>query len=225
MANESTPQTRIFLQPIAGPQVLGLYGLAASTFLLSAYWAHWFGSAASPLFLFPFVALFGGLAQFLAGMWAYRARDVLATAMHGLWGTLFMAYGLLVLISLSARVALPVGPPFPELGFWFIPTAAITWVLTFAAKTESKSLVTVLMLLSIGSTLGAIAFLGALTGVLEIAAYFLLGASFAAWYTASGVLLRECFGREVFKIGRTGRLSMASVMGGEGEAGVVRGQA
>jgi succinate-acetate transporter protein len=225
MANESTSQTRIFLQPIAGPQVLGLYGLSAATFLIAAYWAHWFGSEASPLYLFPFVALFGGLAQFLAGMWAFKARDVLATAVHGLWGAFWMAYGLLILLSLSASVTLPVGPAFPELGFWLIPVAAITWILTFAASSESKSLVTVLMLLSIGSTLGAIAFLAGLAGLLEISGYFLIGASFAAWYTASGVLLRECYGREVFAVGRSSKLRMASVMTGEGEAGVVRGQA
>ena len=33
--------------------------------------------------LAPFVLFFGGLAQLLAGMWVYRARDAVATAMHG----------------------------------------------------------------------------------------------------------------------------------------------
>ena len=223
--DESKPQARIFLQPIAGPQVLGLYGLSAATFLTAAYWAHWFGSDASIVYLFPFVALFGGLAQFLAGMWAFKARDVLATAVHGLWGAFWMAYGLLILLSLSGRVTLPGGTPFPELGFWLIPAAAITWVLAFAASSESKSLVVVLMLLSIGSTLGAVAFLADLSGLLVLAGYFLIASSFAAWYTASGVLLKECFGREVFAVGANARLRAASIITGEGEAGVVRGQA
>jgi len=30
--------------------------------------------------------MFGGLAQFLAGMWAYRARDGIATLAQGTWG-------------------------------------------------------------------------------------------------------------------------------------------
>ncbi len=85
MAEESTAQARIFLQPIARPQILGLYGLATANFLVAAYWAHWFGSETSAVYLFPLVALFGGLAQFLAAMLAFRARDALATALHGLW--------------------------------------------------------------------------------------------------------------------------------------------
>jgi succinate-acetate transporter protein len=217
MANESTQNkenTRIFLQPIAGPQVLGLYSLSAATFLVAAYWAHWFGTDASSVYLFPFVALFGGLAQFLAGMWAFKARDVLATAVHGMWGTFWMAYGLLNLLFVVGTVTPPAGPAYPELGFWFIPVAAITWILTLAAGKESKSLATVLFTLGVGSTLGAIAFLGGMTGLLEIAGYFLIGSSFAAWYTASG-------GKEIFAIGAK-RVAPA-VVPGEGEAGVVRG--
>ncbi|HYL34750.1 MAG TPA: GPR1/FUN34/YaaH family transporter [Bryobacteraceae bacterium] len=58
--------TRIYLQPIAAPSILGLYGLAEATFMVAAHMAHWFGDATTSLYLFPF-AIFGGLAQFLAG--------------------------------------------------------------------------------------------------------------------------------------------------------------
>src|SRR5436190_23519200 len=86
---------RIFLQPIAAPSILGLFGFATATMMVAAWLAGWYGSPASPTFLFPFAAMFGGLAQFLAGMWAYRARDPVATAMHGAWGSFWLAYGLL----------------------------------------------------------------------------------------------------------------------------------
>ena len=33
-----------------------------------------YGSTTSPEYLFPFAAIFGGVAQFAAGMWAFRAR-------------------------------------------------------------------------------------------------------------------------------------------------------
>jgi uncharacterized protein len=46
--------------------------------------AGWYGNDTStPWVLFPFALAFGGIAQLLAGMWSYRARDGLATAMHG----------------------------------------------------------------------------------------------------------------------------------------------
>jgi len=31
----------------------------------------------------------------VAGMCAYRARDAVATAMHGMWGSFWIAYGIL----------------------------------------------------------------------------------------------------------------------------------
>src|SRR3954471_40655 len=46
--------TRVFLQPIAAPSVLGLYGFAASTFMVAAWLAGWYGGKATPEFLFPF---------------------------------------------------------------------------------------------------------------------------------------------------------------------------
>jgi succinate-acetate transporter protein len=60
---------QIYLQPIAAPSILGLYGLAGATFMVAAHMAHWFGDSTS-LYLFAFAAMFGGLAQFLARMWA-----------------------------------------------------------------------------------------------------------------------------------------------------------
>jgi len=72
--------TRVFLQPIAAPSILGLFGFAGATFIVASNLAGWWGTPESGLALAPFAAMFGGLAQFLAGMWAYRARDAVATA-------------------------------------------------------------------------------------------------------------------------------------------------
>jgi succinate-acetate transporter protein len=79
--------TRVFLQPIAAPSILGLSGFAGATFMVAAHMAGWYGGATTNQYLFPFAATFGGLAQFAAGMWAFRARDGIATAMHGMWGS------------------------------------------------------------------------------------------------------------------------------------------
>ncbi|HEX5584977.1 GPR1/FUN34/YaaH family transporter, partial [Gaiella sp.] len=86
---------RITLSPIAPPSILGLFGFSGATLIVAAWMAGWYGDATTPQYLFPFAAIFGGLAQFLAGMWAYRARDGLATAMHGMWGSFWMAFGIL----------------------------------------------------------------------------------------------------------------------------------
>src|SRR3954468_14976934 len=96
--NESPP-ARVFLQPIAAPSILGLFGFAGATFMVAANLAGWYGNTGSGVFLFPFAAVFGGVAQFAAALWGYRARDGIATAMHGMWGSFWMAYGILWLLT------------------------------------------------------------------------------------------------------------------------------
>lgn len=219
-------QAQVFLQPIAAPSILGLYGLAGATFMVAAQMAHWFGSSYTTLLLVPFAAIFGGLAQFLAGMWAYKARDGVATAVHGMWGAFWMAFGILALILLSGRAPQPTSPLFPELGYWFIVLAAITWACTGAAVSENKSLVTTLAFLAAGSTISAIALLAGMEGLLILAGYLFIIAAIAAWYTGSALMLNEAFGREVWSLGRCAQArQMPRITAGMGEPGVIRGQA
>jgi succinate-acetate transporter protein len=92
-------RTRVVLQPIAAPSILGLFGFAGATFMVAANLAGWYGNhTTTPLALAPFAMVFGGLAQFLAGIWAYRARDGVATAMHGTWGSFWLGYGVLSIL-------------------------------------------------------------------------------------------------------------------------------
>jgi len=144
---------RIVLQPIAAPSILGLFGFAGATFMVAAHQAEWFGNAQSPVFLFPFAAMFGGLAQFLAGMWAYRARDGVATAAHGTWGSFWLAYGILWLLVATGDITLPPGGKFVELGYWFLVLAAITTSIAIASAGESVGIFAVLSTLAAGSAM------------------------------------------------------------------------
>ena len=227
MAYETTEVTpaRIYLQPVAAPSILGLFGFAGATFMVAANLAGWYGTASTGLYLAPFAAIFGGLAQFLAGMWAFKARDGLATAMHGLWGSFWIAYGLLWLMFSRGGAVMPTGT-FPELGYWFIVAAAITWVCMWAATSENIATVLVFGFLALGSTLEAIARLAGVTGALQMAAgYAFIISALIAYYTATALMLAECFGHPVLGVGRLRKGVAAPVISlGAGEPGVIRGQ-
>lgn len=92
------PNVTIFLRPIAAPAALGLAGFAGSTWITATYIARWWGNEESPLLFFPFVAFWGGLGQFIAGLFGYAARDALVTVIHVLWGSFWMSIGLLYLL-------------------------------------------------------------------------------------------------------------------------------
>ncbi|HLI83430.1 MAG TPA: acetate uptake transporter [Bryobacteraceae bacterium] len=221
---EVTP-ARIYLQPVAAPSILGLFGFAAATFMVSANMVGWYGTSNSGLYLTPLVLLFGGVAQFLAGMWAFKARDGLATAVHGLWGSFWIGYGILNLMFARTGTAFPAGG-FPEYGYWFIVAAAITWACAWASLAENVSTFLVLASLALGSTLEAIARVSGTMGGLHIAAgYALIISSLIAFYTATGMMLAEAYGRTVLGLGKVQKgLAEPVISLGAGEPGVVRGQ-
>jgi succinate-acetate transporter protein len=229
MAYESTEVTpaRIYLQPVAAPSILGLYGFAGATFMVSAHFAGWFGTPHTSLYLAPFAAMFGGVAQFLAGMWAFKARDGLATAMHGLWGSIWIAYGIVNIMFGFARGGNGIpGGTFPELGYWFIVAGAITAVGAWAALADNVALFLVLAFLATGSILEAIVRLTGDMGALHMASgYAFLISSFLAFYTASALMLAESFGHPVLSLGKTKKSAEAGIITiGAGEPGVLRGQ-
>lgn len=199
-ARDGVP-TRVVLQPVAAPSILGLYGFAGATLIVAANLAGWYGGKTSPMFLFPFAMFFGGLAQFLAGMWAYKARDALATAMHGTWGAFWLGYGVLQLLFATHVLTQPTGA-FPELGFWFIALAGITTAGALAALLENLALFGVLGTLAAGSILAAIAFIGNYAGIEKVAGWVLVISAIIAWYTASAMMLAASAKRVILPLGK-----------------------
>jgi succinate-acetate transporter protein len=217
-------QTRAFIQPIAAPSILGLYGFAGATFVVASNLAGWYGNSNTAMYLFPFAAFFGGLAQFMAGMWAYRARDGLATAMHGMWGAFWMAYGLLNLLFATGTLTPPTGA-FPALGFWFIALGWITWMGFAAALGENAALAWVLGTLGVGSTCMAIGQIAGAQGWIKAAGWLFIISAIIAWYTATALMFESVYGRTIFPVGKTRRARQApQLVPGLGEPGVKHGQ-
>ncbi len=220
---EAQPEAHIWLQPLAAPSILGLYGFAGATFMVAAHMAHWFGGAQTDMALWPFAAVFGGLAQFLAGMWSYKARDGVATAMHGMWGSFWMAFGILWVLIGAGKIAAPAaGQPFQALGFWFIVLAAITWAGTAAAAAESSVVTAVLGFLAAGSTCAAIGQLIGLAGLNVLAGWLFIISAIIAWYAATALMVNSAYGRTVMGLGK--RKKGIEIQTGLGEPGVLHGQ-
>jgi len=221
----AAPAPRIYLQPIAPPSILGLYGFAGATFMVSAILAHWFGNQNTQLVVAPFALVFGGLAQFLAGMWAFKARDGLATAMHGMWGSFWIAYGILMILFANHTLQMSPNGLSQGFGFWFIVLAVITWTGAYAATAENWGLTSVLVFLAAGSTLFAIANFVGSSGIEAAAGWAFFISSVCAWYTASALMFRGSFGRDILPLGMTQHAKeKPELAAGYGEPGVFHGQ-
>src|SRR5499427_10185608 len=77
----------------ADPAPLGLAGFALTTFLLSAFNAGWM-TKASGLAWLGYAFAYGGLAQFCAGMWEFRNRNVFGATAFGSYGSFWIGLGL-----------------------------------------------------------------------------------------------------------------------------------
>src|SRR5437660_318501 len=234
-ANELTDwrdHARVFLQPIAAPSILGLFGFAAATFIVTARLVGWYGNAASPLLIFPFATAAGGIAQGAAALWAYKARDGLATAIHGIWGAFWLAYGFLnFMVALKLIPAPAPHAAVPELGYWFFVLAAVTLAGMIASLAESLALTSVLAPLWVGSALLGVYYIVGGSGWEKVGGYVTMASAFTAFYAASAMMLASTFGRVVLPTGKYRK--DANVPGGThiypiqfelGEPGVKQGQ-
>jgi succinate-acetate transporter protein len=223
-------QTRVFLQPIAAPSILGLFAFAASTFIVAANLAGWYGNTESLRYVFPFTTAFGGIAQLAAAMWAFRARDGVATAMHGTWGSFWLGFGLLQLLAATHTLVLPTGQFIP-FGYWFLALAVITGFGAIAALGENLGLFSVLVVLAAGAAFAAVYFLTGVATWKTVAGWVLIAAAWIATYVAGALMIASAWGRTILPLGEhrkaanvPGRRPIRTLEYELGEPGVKQGQ-
>jgi hypothetical protein len=197
------PAARIYLAPIAPPATLGLFGFFASTMVVSTWILGWWGSpVGSPPTMFEIAAMFGGLAQFAAGLWSFRARDYIGSALLTMWGTYWLGWGLLQLLAADKVVTIP-PLDHPQAGFaiWFVPLCVFTSWGAIAAARENLPLF--LVLATVGAGCGFVCggfWTGSVTWIDVGAWLFVFGACFA-WYTGAMLLLEYAWGRVILPFG------------------------
>jgi hypothetical protein len=195
---------RVMLQPYAAPSILGLFGFAAATFMVALHLTGVYGGAKTNGELWPFAAAFGGVAQFMAGMWAYRVRDAIATAMHGMWGSFWIAFGIFNLLVMWGKIAdHPAGSVSdPAFAMWFWTLGAITAAGALAAIAENIGLVSVLGTLAGGSILLAIGLSAGSVGWVKVAGWVLVASAILAYYVAASIMLLASSGKVILPLGK-----------------------
>ncbi|HEU0027201.1 MAG TPA: GPR1/FUN34/YaaH family transporter [Ktedonobacterales bacterium] len=85
---------------VADPMPLALAGFASATFTISVALAGWFGTGFVVMAI-PVALVFGGIGQFLEGMWAFRRGNVLAATAFGAFGAFNAAWAILEWLTLN----------------------------------------------------------------------------------------------------------------------------
>jgi uncharacterized protein len=183
---------------IADPAPLGLAGFALTTLLLSAHNTGW---APDLIWLGP-ALFYGGLAQFLAGMWSFRRGNVFTATAFSTYGAFWLSLATYVLLVLWGKA--PAAEVSNAVG-WFLLAFAIfnTYMLLWSTRTNTAVFMVFLtleiteILLFIGNFNGSkagegLVLVGGLVGVLTAA---------VAFYTSAADVAAGMAGRYIFPVG------------------------
>ncbi len=182
---------------IADPAPLGLAAFALTTFMLSLFNAGLLDEAGEPI-VFPLALFYGGLAQFLAGMWEYRNNNTFGA-------TAFTSYGAFWLTFWAVQTFYANRIPEAQLDTvvgWFLIAwgifTAYMWIGSFkvsiAVNIVFLLLTVTFFVLGIGDLLGS-------DSVVRIGGYLGIVTALAAWYASAAGVLNDTIGRPVLPVG------------------------
>ncbi len=182
---------------LANPGALGLGGFALSTFILNIVNAGLVDAATLGLVM-PIAMFYGGLAQFLAGMWEVRRGDTFGATCFSSFGAFWMglaAFFFFRLAGVQAFVDVPPAGIAVVLIAWGIFTGYATvaslklpWAVTWVFIT----LTILFFLLAIGEFIPIVHRVAGYEGIL---------CSLIAWYASAGILINTVHGRTILPLG------------------------
>jgi succinate-acetate transporter protein len=196
-------RSRVFLTPIAAPSIMGLFGFMIATLMLGAWQAGWYGTAATPLIIWPFAMAAGGILQAIAAVASFRARDGVAVAAHTAWGSFWIGWGILqLLVTMHVMAPIAAGMASPSFAFWFIALTLVTSFAALGALGQSLGLFTVLSTLAAGSALTAAGFYAGSLATVRAGGWLFVISAAAAWLVAGAMVLEHSFGRTIIPLGK-----------------------
>ena len=182
---------------LANVGALGLGGFALSTFILNIVNAGWVDAATLGIVM-PVAMFYGGLAQFMAGMWDVRRGDTFGATCFSSFGAFWMGLALfffLRLAGIGAFVAVTPAGIAIVLVAWGIFTAYATvasfklpWAITWIFIT----LTILFVLLAVGEFVPLVHTIAGYEGIL---------CSLIAWYASAGILINTTYGRTILPLG------------------------
>ncbi|HZX03959.1 acetate uptake transporter [Kribbella sp.] len=165
---------------IADPAPLGLAGFAMTTFVLSWFNAKLISNTTLEAVVLPLALFYGGLAQFLAGMWEFRKGNTfgaLAFTSFGAFWLSFAAYVKFVAPGLGANAS-------TATGLFLLVWTIFTAYMTVAAARVNAAVLAVFVFLTLTFlflTIGAWAPSSTMT---QIGGWLGLVTAVVAWYTS-----------------------------------------
>jgi succinate-acetate transporter protein len=197
---------------IADPIPLGLAGFASTRFAISTVYAGWFRFGPANLaVIIPVALLFGGVASFLAGMWAFRRGNTLAATTFATFGAFNASWAILQWMMLVGLVPAggAGGSPGSVDGVLVLTFSLISLYLGLAAMGQQLGLAAVLFAMALAQAfLGVWALTPQTTWIRIVGGYLGMLGALLAFFVSAALVINSAHGRELIPLPRPGR-SMA----------------
>lgn len=192
---EELEGTLVRTLPVADPAALGLAGFALTTFVLSVHNVGW-----GPDLIWVGLAFFyGGLAQFLAGMWEFRNRNTFGAAAFSSYGAFWMSLAFFVMLDLLGKI--PTKDLNKDLG-WFLLAFAIfnTYMMIWSTRT-TVAIFLVFVFLEITEILLFIGFFSSVRIIIQIGGVAGVIDALLAWYASAAAVGNSLSNRIIAPVG------------------------
>ncbi len=188
---------------VAEPVTLGLFGFATGTWIAGAVFGG-FLSPVAELGLMPILILFAGIAQFIAGLYAFRRTDALSCSAFTCFGSYNTVIGVTILFEAAGLI--PAGSELNTILGWFnCSFGFIAFALLLAALRKNMAMSAILLFLGLGYTLvGVSMFLmgpqHTVGGVAAAGAACLFASAFFAYYTGAAMVINSTWRRTLLPL-------------------------
>lgn len=191
--------------PAADPAPLGLAGFAMTTFLLSGTNA----SFIPDLMWVGFALFYGGLAQFCAGMWEFRNRNVFGATAFGTYGGFWMGIGIYVVLAHTTSFLSSLtgkNDVHNSLAWFILAFAIVNFYLMLGSLRINLAVLAVFVVLEATEIVLAIGYFNLSHGgsayILHVGGWLGVVDAGLAWYTSASGVLNPMFGRTVVPVGK-----------------------
>ena len=186
------PPPDVAAASIADPAPLGLAGFALTTFVLSMFNAGLVGKAGEPVVLGLALA-YGGVAQFLSGMWEFRKGNTFGATAFSSYGAFWLSYW--AFVAFFAK-----GVPDTAVGLYLIAWGIFTFYMWIASFRTTVAVNVVFLLLWITFLLLGIGAASGTSGITKLGGWIGLATAVAAWYTSFAIVANFTFQRTLLPV-------------------------
>lgn len=183
---------------IADPGPLGLAGFAMTTFVLSVFNAGLITTSALVAVVLPLALFYGGLAQFVAGLWEFRKGNTfgaLAFCSFGAFWLSFAAYVKYVEPGLGGAAKAHVAT-----GLYLLAWAIFTGYMTIAAARVNGAVLSVFVFLTLTFVALTIGIWSQTSAITKLGGWLGLITAALAWYASCAVVVNSTWKRTVLPV-------------------------